>query len=582
MTTPPGSFWHFLRNPFASSKPKPTKKHRHKKRALLGVEAFEDRLVMSTLTVMSSLDPPAKTDGTLRAVLDQANRDAAAGKSDRIEFAAGVNNITLHGQELSVGTATNGAKITIDGKNAVTINGNGGSRVLNVAQNANVELDGLTIMGGKVLGTGETGGGINVESGATVVANHDNITENQAFGGGGIFNDFGTVSLDHTFVTLNSSPNAGGGIYNNGDQKGAGVLKINDSTIAGNSASDGAGLQNDGGTLSITGSAFAGNAASHAGGGMTNVLGSQATISNSTFAGNSAVFGGGVATDKSELTISNSTLANNSATNGGGMIADDPVTLLSTIVAGNKASVGTDVSGSVKGTFNLIGNGQDMTGLTDKVDGNQVGTSAQPIDPKLGALGLHLGGSTATMLPTPDSPAHNAGGALTAVSTPVLDSDNTIQVADSSFVHTPSDHYVIQIGDEQMLVTAVQGNTLTVQRGFNGTQREVHHVGDGVFFGTDQIGSNRVFGGKTSIGAVQAVGVSGSAGSGAVGGQLSALPGQATAVGQAADSPGVQPQGSAAGQAATASASVDQSAADDRFMPLQQALDSVFASDFRL
>ena len=63
------------------------------------------------------------------------------------------------------------------------------------------------------------------------------------------------------------------------------------------------------------------------------------------------------------------------------------LTLVNTIVAGNSASNGPDISGYVAGgSNNLIGIGDGMTGLTNGVNGNQVGTSGSPIDPDLGTL----------------------------------------------------------------------------------------------------------------------------------------------------------------------------------------------------
>src|SRR5207244_3386220 len=52
--------------------------------------------------------------------------------------------------------------------------------------------------------------------------------------------------------------------------------------------------------------------------------------------------------------------------------------------------------------------GTASTGVTNGVNGNQVGTSAQPIDPHLGVL-QNNGGPTPTMALLPGSPAIDAG-----------------------------------------------------------------------------------------------------------------------------------------------------------------------------
>jgi hypothetical protein len=69
-----------------------------------------------------------------------------------------------------------------------------------------------------------------------------------------------------------------------------------------------------------------------------------------------------------------------------------------------------EIAGTVTaGSGNFIGSGTPaLTGITDGVHGNHVGTRAAPLDPKLGAL-ANNGGPTPTRLPRPDSPLINAG-----------------------------------------------------------------------------------------------------------------------------------------------------------------------------
>ncbi len=80
--------------------------------------------------------------------------------------------------------------------------------------------------------------------------------------------------------------------------------------------------------------------------------------------------------------------------------------LTDSIVAGNTVSTtDPDINGAATdGGFNLIGDGTGLTGITNGVNGDQVGTAASPLNPMLAALG-NFGGPTETMILLPGSPA---------------------------------------------------------------------------------------------------------------------------------------------------------------------------------
>jgi hypothetical protein len=128
--------------------------------------------------------------------------------------------------------------------------------------------------------------------------------------------------------------------------------------------------------------------------------------------GNSAPNGkGGAVAGGAGTTLTNCTLSGNSAKYGGGIqITTGSVTLNNTVVAGNTSSSGPDVNGTVASAsgFNLIGDGTKMTGISNGVNGNQVGTSKSPIKALLAALGSY-GGPTQTLALLPGSPALDAG-----------------------------------------------------------------------------------------------------------------------------------------------------------------------------
>ncbi len=212
-------------------------------------------------------------------------------------------------------------------------------------------------------------------------------------------------------------------------------------TISGGSASNGAGVLNNG-TLTIVNSTLTGNTATSDGGGVGNSASATAlTLINTTVSGNNANgFGGGVDVLGGTATIINSTITNNHGNNddtagggaGGLRNQGGTVTLHNTIVAGNFAGSGTgtrnDIEGALQATSsnNLIGDGSNMTGITNGVNGNQVGTSGSPIDPLLGSL-ANNGGTTQTHALLATSPAVEAGSnAALPVDTFDLDGDANV------------------------------------------------------------------------------------------------------------------------------------------------------------
>jgi hypothetical protein len=278
---------------------------------------------------------------------------------------------------------------------------------------------------GGIGGAGQ-GGGLYVNGSSLTIAT-GTIATNQARGGfpGALFGSmFGYGQ--------------GGGLYNGG------TLMVSNSTLSGNfidgwtyyegsfDVPGGAGIYNTG-TLTVSNSNLSGNSASGYygyGGGIANT--GTLTVSNSTLSGNSAsgsqIFfgrdalggGGGIDTRGTHpVTLTNVTLTANRASysRGGGLfVASGSPVLHNTLIAGNfRNPTGTtrdDVFGALNsgGDYNLIGDGTGMTGLSDGVNGNLVGSAAAPIDPLLGPL-QDNGGPTKTHALLAGSPALNAGDA---------------------------------------------------------------------------------------------------------------------------------------------------------------------------
>jgi hypothetical protein len=257
-------------------------------------------------------------------------------------------------------------------------------------------LSGTFFLGGA--GGVAQGGGLYVNGGSLTLAS-STIASNQGTGGPAGVN--GTLGYS-----------AGGGVY---IVSNVGTPTVTGSTLSGNSAGSGPGNFGYGGgiytsgTLTVSNSTLSGNTASGGnfgndggyGGGIYN-LGTLA-VSNSTLSGNSATYLGGGIYNDGTLTVSNSTLSGNSASYGGGIYIyffffPNPVTLTNVTLTANRA----DVYGG--GLMNVF----DMTGLSNGVNGNQVGSASDPIDPRLGPL-QDNGGPTQTMALLPSSPAIDVG-----------------------------------------------------------------------------------------------------------------------------------------------------------------------------
>jgi hypothetical protein len=242
------------------------------------------------------------------------------------------------------------------------------------------------------------GGGI--YNNGTLTVSNSTLSGNTAKEGGAIA-AFGTVTVSNSTLSGNSAVSAGGGIYN------FGILTVSNSTLSGN---QGSGVVSDlFATLTVSNSTLSGNT------GVGIFTDGTLTVSNSTLSGNT---GGGILSGGDKpITLTNVTLtANRSSVGGGGLAVFTAlkVSLHNTLIAGNfHGATGTipdDVFGQLDpgGDNNLIGDGTNMSGLVNGVNGNQVGTADNPIDPRLGPLADN-GGPTLTHALLPGSPAIDAG-----------------------------------------------------------------------------------------------------------------------------------------------------------------------------
>jgi CSLREA domain-containing protein len=303
------------------------------------------------------------------------------------------------------------------GANLLTISGNNAVRVLNIGSgNLNVTLDSLRLANGQV--NAQAGAGIQNASAGTLTLLNCTIANNSITGvgsGAGIANNAGTLVITNSTLTNNAVSNGvGGGIFNP-----SGTVTITNSTLADNGGINGGGGLWSNATanpVTLTGVTITGNTAGNgSGGGVRNSGSGTLTLTNCTLANNSANFNGGGAANvgTGTLMLLNSTLSNNiSVSSGGGGLWTSPtgmVNLKNTLVAGNSATTGPDVSGALTSQgHNLVGNGDGGTGLINGINNDQAGTTAAPLNALLAALS-NYGGPTLTLALLPGSPAINAG-----------------------------------------------------------------------------------------------------------------------------------------------------------------------------
>ncbi len=349
-------------------------------RLRLCLEALEDRVVPASFLVTSTADDGSA--GTLRAAIAQANASSDATNTISFNLGAGAHTIALSSWRNPL-TLNNSHSTTILGTGAdqLFISGNYRTGVFSIASGTTAELDNLTIENG---GNSTYGGGIYNSGNLTI--NNSTLSSNAAIVyGGGIYSaSGGTVTINNCTLSGNTAggtyyTGSGGGIYSQWS-----ILKISNSTIAGNTASSGGGIYIFYGTATISNSTIAGNTAGY-GGGIFN-YGYSTTISNSTIAGNTASFGGGINNYSGTINLGNS------------------------IVAANTSNAS---SRDVEGFFtslghNLIGSSTGSAGFSNGVNGDLVGNNASLLDPKLGPLADN-GGPTQTMALLDGSPAINAG-----------------------------------------------------------------------------------------------------------------------------------------------------------------------------
>ncbi|MEP7373099.1 MAG: choice-of-anchor Q domain-containing protein [Chitinophagaceae bacterium] len=295
--------------------------------------------------------------------LRQAMIDACPGSTITFDPSLNGSTITLSNM---LPTITQDLTITGPGANNLTISGNNAVQVFGINGYSICTISGLNIING----TDEyssccEGGAISIDGAALVTINNCMFKNNKA-------------QAD------------GGAIYSNSSK----MLTIYGSTFSENIAAA---------SLSASGSGGGG-------GGAISVI-RPYNITNCTFTGNKAETAGALRLGPNG-SITNCTITANVSSFGGGGIqifCCGSASIKNSIVAGNSAPNTPDISGLFNVTSNnIIGIGENDQGFSDGIDGNQLGTASNPINPRLEPLDDN-GGTTLTMALSPGSPAVNAG-----------------------------------------------------------------------------------------------------------------------------------------------------------------------------
>lgn len=320
-----------------------------------------------TLTVNSTTDEPDANPGdgkcksatvkkcTLRAAVMESN---ALGGSNTIVLPSGTYFLTIAGVN-----EDNSATGDLDVKTGVTLAGGGATstvldaglldRALHVI-GGKLALKNLTIRNGLSLASG---GGIYVNSGASVKLVKSVVKENVASYNGGGIAGYGAITVKRSAIgPLNRDSFGGGGIASSFR------LALTGSTVTQNSTGSSGGIGQGGGLF----------------------MNGTATIRDSTIDNNIGKLGGGIYLQTGTLQLFNSTVADNSALEeGGGLYTNGTAQLLYTTLAGNDTPFGALAGG-------IFNNGGSVSLYHSLLDLNRTDTVSDDCQGSINTTGFNL------------------------------------------------------------------------------------------------------------------------------------------------------------------------------------------------
>lgn len=335
---------------------------------LTALLAVQPALDATTINVSGTADVLNGSNGicSLREAVTNANDDiatygdcAAGSGADTIVIPAGTYLLTLAGDEEwwqtdnAVGDLdlSDSDRTTLSGAGAAATNldGSDTTRVLHVLEGAVATVSGVTIQ----QGFDETGGGILNEG--TLSLSNSTLSDNEIWGffgsGGGIRNS-GTLATDHVTMTGNvamrTGANHGGAISNIGTEIHPGIVTVDSSSLADNSAEHGGAISNGGfGSITLTNSTVSGNYGNASGGAVYHISGTTKLI-GSTLSDNYGRQGGGMYIISGTVDLVDSNLSGNSSGLGGDGIVSDSfspstVNLTDTTLSGTSTGYGPGI-----------------------------------------------------------------------------------------------------------------------------------------------------------------------------------------------------------------------------------------------
>jgi CSLREA domain-containing protein len=318
----------------------------------------------ASFTVTTTADAADATpgDGVCATAIGECTLRAAIQEGNAL---AGADTVTLPAgrYRLIGGTLQIDDDLSLASTGVAVIDGNRQVRVLKVAGQAHVTMtnvriqrgaaesggglwnDGSVILSSVALkgnrATGIPGGfglGAGIYNAGTLELSNVSFSSNIAGGrdgsfGGGVYN-VGTATLTSVSFTSNRTNGCGGGVYN------ANQAVVIDASFSRNRASNAGGaFFNDVASATLSRVTMSANRATQIGGGLFNY--GNVDLTNATITGNRAANGGGVFSSYGQVSLTNVTVNANRAAYAGGLYhhpvtAQASMTLVNTIIAGNK------------------------------------------------------------------------------------------------------------------------------------------------------------------------------------------------------------------------------------------------------
>jgi hypothetical protein len=363
--------------------------NRLRSRRTINLELLEQRQLLATFTPNVFADAPLNagndaTEFTLREAIIAANAGAGADTIDLTAIGAGTFNLTINGGNDSSGDLdirNDDLDINGLGSAQTIINGGGSGGTL---QNRLFEVHGGSIHNQEQLSVSFTGLEL---TGGFLQASH----------GGGLANNYGTISLSDVIIDANivqstgSADRHGGGIWSRGGSVTGTNVDFTNNIAERNGGSNnnvGGGFWlNEDATADFTNVNLTGNVAREGGGFYTsngNFGGSTVTLSNALFDANTAIVRGGGfdnASRTATVTINTGTISNNTAEqeHGGGFynngrVVLDAVDISDNIILDNNSTRPDDAHGG--GFFNNAAGAHPNAGRVDMTGGSITGNTA--------------------------------------------------------------------------------------------------------------------------------------------------------------------------------------------------------------